>query len=386
MIFANGSFLEIEENKCLNLIHHGVECNHCIGNCPNQALHFDNDHVYLEKEKCIGCGLCFNDCPTGVFRSKHWDEITVIKAVEKKEWKITEFFCENHKAPYKQNRDKKRGAIQLPACLSIMSKGGWYELGLYTELELHREECEACPMSETLTRLEYNIGTAAEWLKACGKEPKISFIFKNVNESTKRNLRAIETGLKVTSRRELFISLKDFGRKELINRVDKFVHFSSSSRKSNQMIPGSCLPEWRKRLANIYPKNQSHVSSSAYWPSIKIDNEKCVKCEMCSKFCPAGALRTVIQDGTISHYFSSGLCLDCRTCQLFCPRQAITRGREQLDNPFETQTIATKRVGECQICGNPTSDSLKHFCYMCETEAVNENQLAESFKKIFLSI
>lgn len=383
MIFNHGYSLKINESRCLNQWHEGVNCTHCIRNCPTEAIVFDKKKLSIRNDLCSGCGLCLNDCPTEAFSSNQWDETTIIQLIEREGWKITELFCGNHKAPYKQN--KERGAVQLPACLSVISKGGWYEIGLTTSLELHCEECEACPMSKTLTRLDYNIGTAAEWLIASGHESSVSYIYKSESGKMKKSLRAVETGLKVTSRRELFVSLLDQGRNQLINKINEFTNATPSNGKSHQLRPGSCLPDWRIRLAAVFPRNQDYVASPAYWPDIQID-DSCVKCGICSRFCPAGALKMVFGNGTVTHYFTSGLCLDCRTCQLFCPRKAISRGREQCDNPFETTSVVSTNVEVCKICGNPTNEASKDLCYMCEKEKIHENELLNASKKLFFSI
>jgi Fe-S-cluster-containing hydrogenase component 2 len=99
-----------------------------------------------------------------------------------------------------------------------------------------------------------------------------------------------------------------------------------------------------------------------------------------------GALQTKVENGTITHYFTNGLCIDCRTCQLFCPRQAISRDREQVENPFDTAKISSKNVNACQVCGKPTDGMSKHLCYMCEQNATNQHQLVIACKEIFLSI
>lgn len=385
MIFNHGYSLEVNESRCLNQWHEGVNCTHCIRNCPTEAIGLGKNQISIDTALCNGCGLCLNDCPTQAFRSNQWDETTIIHLVQREGWKVTELFCANHKAPYKQKKNKERGAVQLPACLSVVSKGGWYELGLSTSLELHCEECEDCPFSKTLTQLEFNVGTAAEWLSASGRESSVSYIYKSETGKMKKNLKALETGLKVTSRRELFVSLIDQGRNQLINKLNEFTSSAPSNRKPNHLRPGSCLPQWRKRLADVYPKNQEYVVSPAYWPDIQID-DNCVKCGMCSKFCPAGALKMVFENGKVTHYFTSGLCLDCRTCQLFCPRQAISRGRDQNDNPFEIISVVSKSVEVCRICGTPTNKASKDLCYMCEKENTHENELLNASKKLFLSI
>jgi ferredoxin len=273
----------------------------------------------------------------------------------------------------------------LPACLSTISKAGWFELGLKTEIELHREECQKCLMSTTLSHIEFDIGTAVEWVKASGKEAKVSFIYEDVNGTTKRDLRALETGLRMTSRRELFMSLIEHGRRELIKKVDEIASLTSVTEKSNRMRTTNYLPEWKQRLAKVYPKNQTNVSTPAYWPTIKID-DTCINCEMCSKFCPVGALETKVEHGTITYYFTNGLCIDCGICQLFCPNQAINSEMDRIENPFATISIYSKDANLCRVCKKPTSDHSNHLCYMCEHDDINNHQLVKSCKEMFFSI
>ncbi|WP_242869956.1 hypothetical protein [Desulfitobacterium hafniense] len=73
--------------------------------------------------------------------------------MEDEAWQGTEFFCGNHPAPFKKKKHQTRGAVQIPACLSTISRGAWYEIGLKTEIELHIEVCEECPMKEAISRL-----------------------------------------------------------------------------------------------------------------------------------------------------------------------------------------------------------------------------------------
>lgn len=384
MIFAKGSYIEIDEKRCLNRVHHGVECNHCIGHCPAGAILCYNDHIYLHRESCTGCGLCFSDCPTQVFRSKQWDETTIIRDIEGEGWTATEFFCARHTLPYKMDKTKGRGAVQLPACLSIVSKGAWYESGLITELELHLDQCQECPLAANVSRLKYNAGMAAEWLAASGHAPSLSYIHQGCQGKIKKSLLAIETGLKVTSRRDLFISIIQKGQElagQLPQRTNDFPE------EPDPKMRNRCLPDWQQRLKDTYMRTSEEgteeSSVPAYWPTIKI-NDQCVNCGMCSHFCPSGTLQTTVKDGVCNHYFTSGLCLDCRICQLFCPRQAISRGREQVERPFEAINIRNNSTNRCMICESTTNDHTKSLCYWCEQEAVNDNEMKNSFRRVFL--
>ena len=40
-----------------------VGCLSCVEFCPNQTMYYHRD--YVEPIKCISCGLCTKDCPTG---------------------------------------------------------------------------------------------------------------------------------------------------------------------------------------------------------------------------------------------------------------------------------------------------------------------------------
>ena len=378
MIFNQGYSIKIEQNRCFNQWHQGVECSHCIEHCPADAIFFYQNKIFLNKELCNGCGLCLSDCPTQVFSSAQWDEASIAGNVEEEGWKITEFFCENHTTPYKQHKSKDRGGVQLPACLSIVSKVAWYEIGLVTDIELHLEECEKCPMAKTLPRLQYNVTTAAEWLEDCGYNSKISTINQSVKGLANRKLEAIEMGLKVTSRRDLFLSLMGKGG-QIMESINE--EANPSSTKWEQKIPERCLPEWQKRLAKTYPQNQNNQSSTAYWPTIKI-NDQCVNCELCTKFCPSGTLQSATDNSICSRYFISGLCLDCRICQLFCPREAIRREREMIQYPFDTLNIYSANITECQHCESLTQESSRNLCYWCEEEYSMDDQLKEMCKKL----
>lgn len=378
MIFRKGSFIEVDEKRCLNLIHHGVECNHCMKHCPEKAIRYHDDRIYLDKENCNGCGVCFSDCPTEVFRSEQWDETSIIRDIEKGKWEITEFFCERHTKPYKMEKSKKRGAVRLQACLYIISKGGWYEDGLRTKIEIHLEQCKECPMSQIVSRLQYNVSIAAEWIEASGRTPSFSYIYNQrtqgkVNDS----LLAIETGLKITSRRDLFVSLINTGQKMIGRLLDET---DNSSKISDKKIYNNCLPDWQKRLGEIFPKNMEVNSKPAYWPAIKISNE-CVNCGICCRHCPSGALQITERDGVCMYSFTNGFCLDCQICQMFCPKEAITRSREKVKRPFEAKIIRNIASTKCKRCGNITEDNTQELCFWCKQRANSDNEIKAFFKK-----
>lgn len=389
MIFAKGFSIQVTEQRCLNLKHHGVECRHCMEHCPTGAILYENNHLYLVKDKCNGCGLCFSDCPTEVFRSQQWDETTVIREITDEGWQVTEFFCGWHPAPYQREKGRERGAVQLPACLSSISQGAWYEVGLKGHIELHLEPCTGCLMKTTLVRLTYRIQNASEWLEASGFKPEINYMYESGGNKIKKRLRAIETGLKVTSRRDFFLSVIDKGRQISRNRPlgeNGNGLTGAPSGEDGARVREVCLPEWQKRLAQVYGQNRQDRADkfpAAYWPTIQI-NDKCVQCGLCSNYCPTGALQAVVGYGQSSHRFTSGFCLDCRICELFCPMEAISRDREKLEQPFAARTIQTLPVIHCRQCTSITVENPSDLCYWCRGEVRSDSELVDAMKKCLL--
>lgn len=380
MIFEKGYSIKITGNRCLNQRNRGVACRHCQESCPTGALSSDDEGVYLHQDSCSGCGLCFSDCPTQTFSSSQWDETSIITDVEEEGWKITEFFCGRHSSPYKRDKNRERGAVRLPACLSSLSKGAWYELGLKTDLELHLEQCAECPNADTLDLLKLKAMTACEWLEASGFKPEFNFIHQSSTGKTKRSLQAIESGLKVTSRRDLFLSIIHRGR-QLDSVTPHPVQPFPRELDQEQRI--SYIPDWQKRLAQIYPKNVKGVFAAAYWPTLKV-NDDCVNCGMCSSFCPSGALRLVVNNGSCTHYLVSGLCLDCRICQLFCPREAITRDREKVEDPFAITAVYEASVISCRRCSSTTLNNSGQLCFWCSERMNIDTEFNESCHKLLL--
>lgn len=372
MLFNEGAFIKVDQTKCLNYQHNGVGCIHCTSLCPGGALTVVEDKIFLEHDRCLGCGVCFSNCPTEVFTAGQWDETAIISEVKSQAATVTQFFCEYHDTPFLSKDEKEKGAIQITACLSSISKGAWYEIGLLTDVELRLEKCAHCPMKDCTERLKHSLDTAAEWLEASGHSSTFSYIFEVENIQKKKKLKAVSAGMRVTSRRDLFLSLFNQG-KEVINKI----------RETDQALHGRgkgtgerLLPKWQQRMQESYTANYQEGGNPAYWPSI-IKKSSCVNCGLCIGNCPAKALGSKKGEEKIYHTFKSGQCLDCRICELFCPTNSIERGREPNSQPFETQTIHEMDVIPCEQCGKQTADNDQHLCFWCQNEAREEDMISD---------
>jgi len=379
MLFKNGNYLQIDASRCLNQLHQGVECRHCVNHCPGEALVLSKHDIYLIQDKCLGCGLCFSDCPTQVFTSKQWDETTIVATLKEQKARETQFFCGRHSTPYLAKEERDKAAIQIPTCLSSVSKGAWYEIGLLTEVELRLDECEECPMKGSLARLCLAVNTALEWLNASGHPAEFSYIEIAEKAKRKKKLQAASCGLKITSRRDLFLSL--LGRGNDSNTPDGSERRISilELRKKHKL---NVLPDWQKRFAESYQNHFQQGGSPAYWPSIKVKTD-CVNCGMCARYCPTQALQIKVEGNECTHSFVSGYCLDCRICMLACPTQSIIRERQVDQEPFEVKDIYKVPVTECKRCATHTLVNEGNLCYWCAKEPNQQDLLSDIRQKLF---
>jgi Fe-S-cluster-containing hydrogenase component 2 len=373
MLFDKGYTIRVAGERCLNQRHNAVECRHCAENCPAGAILIDQNQVYIDKDVCPSCGLCLSECPTEVFYSNQWDETTVAKEVDLQGWKTTEFFCTEHTAPQQQDENAASGAVRLPACLASLSGGAWYELGLKTGIDLHLEQCDGCPVEKVLPRLAFKVSTAAEWLHASGHMSKINFVNQCDFDKSRLCRDAVNTGLRLTSRRDLLLSLVQHAR-----QAPKGVPVEESGQADDNL-----LPAWRKRFAEVYQQNDLQGAPAAFWPVIKV-SDQCVSCGVCSYFCPSGALEIDEEDGSAVHRFTSGNCLDCRICQMICTVGGISRDRVPVERPFETITISKVPVMQCTRCGDTTTKNIDGLCYWCRQENAIEADLKDAYRNLFL--
>ncbi|MBP5639279.1 MAG: 4Fe-4S binding protein [Victivallales bacterium] len=45
-----------------------TSCDECRGLCPVKAISMDLNGAHIDLEKCIGCGICINNCPSEAIR------------------------------------------------------------------------------------------------------------------------------------------------------------------------------------------------------------------------------------------------------------------------------------------------------------------------------
>lgn len=51
----------VDKDKC-------IKCSNCINNCPAHAISYVDDVITIDKDKCIGCAKCIAECPKKIIK------------------------------------------------------------------------------------------------------------------------------------------------------------------------------------------------------------------------------------------------------------------------------------------------------------------------------
>jgi len=143
----------------------------------------------------------------------------------------------------------------------------------------------------------------------------------------------------------------------------------------SQHMNGHSLPERRTELLvlteGLAPKTMNERIVDYPILDIEVDEGPCGLCEVCSKMCPTGALKSSEEAGSASIVFSLGRCTGCRLCIEVCPKNCISSAHA---NPGAIHSVervlVEKKVRRCRICDfrfvRNSSSKSEDFCSLCE--------------------
>lgn len=256
----------------------------CANVCPvGVLLGFVSKHavnkIYIENDKCVSCGLCAAQCPTGSidFRNKAVDNETCIKCFKCMEGcrRSGIHYGKKSEAPVPFNPARRRLLIggAVVAAFALAVKGG-IELGRTVAAKIKKVIVPA------------GAGSAEEFANRC----------------LNCNLCVQNCPMKILKKAN-----GDYPAVH-IDYEDSFCDYNCN--KCSQVCPSGAI----KRLT-LAEKQKTQIGLAV------INEQTCVKCGLCVMKCPREAITK--EDGGFP-LVDANECIGCGVCQAACPVKAIS--------------------------------------------------------------
>ena len=320
-------------------------CNHCVSNCPSQALRLSGDGPILEGE-CLGCGRCAAACPTGALQVEGFEEVDLLRN--------RNGFCrvECWKVP---NAISSDGANRVPwvAGIGLEQLLEWGEAaGDVPVAIVDRGWCGGCTAGSDRDTIQGLVDAAAALLTECGWPE--SLLPRKVCEPLPGRLMPADIPQPVA---ELHAN-----RRGLFSRRDTGTVASPVTGEPGQQRLGKvCTIPKRDRLLEVAQRlagQRGRPAPASLYPALRV-SDQCRGVGACVACCPPGALRCYEEDGWSGVEFDAAACLACGLCMQACrdgalsvaPRsESASRGWQRLTRfPFRSQG-AQKKGETCIDC------------------------------------
>jgi ferredoxin len=420
LVLMAGAPAAVLADRCLWQRHQAAACSYCQDACPAGAIEFAGRTVQVNPDRCLGCGACLATCPVQCFETAAWSERSLLSTLARLGGPAVEIACRCHPAP--QAGSLPAGGadapvLQVGVCLAALSPGIWFEMGLEHAVGARLEYCADCPLAHLADYTRRAIDLANAWLQACGRPPRVAVQTAEPApeqapgpiSGQARGAGAAKGGKAPKAR--LVVSAE----RPILNRRDFLFGFARSSGPPAAAL--ACLPAaaagtadgsaadggaadgrlppyqpaWLRRLAALYPSvaaspaaspaassaglgrgdcgdcGEAEAGGCAHWPAMQV-TAGCTACGACARYCPSGALATVIAGGVFEHHFMAGVCVACGLCAQVCAPGALLRGYAPDPTPFAARVVAQQPISACRKCGGAAPPALGGLCYWCANE------------------
>jgi len=404
----NKSNIILSTIQCIRKRYNGIECKLCSEYCPVDCIKL-GETVEVDFEKCIECGVCVNACPTEVFIHKKLRNGKVMSRLKQ--------YAENlppHSPTYKggvflfscsmareDNEPAPPGSVVFP-CLGFLTEAhligvvsyllssspyfkGRIEEGLIKGgVILDCTLCNECEFEKGIKLIKKTADSVNKLLSVFGKDEMIEIVEKGSWKNLPIAPCPLPPAGEGASRRDFFSSMKNGTYKMLADSIE-----------DEETVPDepignlpSFLPKRREMLIRLLQRMRVEMGDSPLnspqpplnlrggeggvrFPFIQLSiDDRCNFCDMCSTFCPTGAIEKIKTVDDITITFNISKCVNCYPCYNLCPKNAMSSGdiadiNGLLDDRRET--LISRGMTECIKCEMPFLDfEGKGVCRRCE--------------------
>lgn len=306
--------------RCSHAIHQRSTCTRCVDACPTGALVFD-EGLKLDVGRCRECGTCAAVCPTAALEARSPTDDQLLGEVRETSAarRPVTFACEPMRP------ESFGGQVISVPCLGRLDESillAALALGA-PAVHLLAAECHQCMFASARGVVERVVDRIDRLLAGSRYAGAIRF----VDDLPLQDREPIQSA-PGSSRRDFLRGIgREAGRvgtEAVYRQVAAEAAAQAGQPTAARPTPAPpekrelLLPAWR-RLGQPLPGN---YDSSGLWAHVTV-SEACNACEMCARFCPTGALRTVSQDAGADLRFTPAQCVDCGLCKDVCYLNAI---------------------------------------------------------------
>lgn len=363
---------EFVAKRCLLPRAPGSNCELCFTNCPVDAI-IRSYTLSIDEDKCIGCGVCWQVCPTEAWTFPYDPEKTLSQTISSLKVSSIELICPRREeqegllspATVVVNVKKCLAALSLPLLLEAVAAGA-------QKVWLNDEACEDCPLGSLHKLIEAQARKANVILQAFGRDNAF-FLRLSVSKEEEPELHEVPIypGDKpFFTRRDAF----SFLRKEAYEMAEEAL------RKGLQSLFGPMagdaakhLPQQHRRLIRTLlrlgePADLEVPAADVPFGLVEISDD-CTACGACARACPTGALIFESDGKAFRLDFVPLACIGCGICSLMCPTEAL-RLRETFSfaDLFKSVRITVQQgiLSTCEKCGTRfKSAGSETLCRLC---------------------
>lgn len=352
----------VASDRCVVARNRNVKCRKCVQACSQEAIAIEGNKIELDNKVCVACGACTTACPTeALVPLRPLDAELALAAADAciEADKRAIFACA--RVASKRMADPIFYA-EVP-CLARIEESLLLELiaqGVKS-ITLIDGGCESCKFRHCSAAIEGIVGSVNTLVESMGSE----FRVERALEFPDDMLLESKAELLGESRRGFFSkqreNAKDAAEKTVLTMISKGESQKTETlREKLGISAGGTLPQFGadRRLHMLDALDsigspQVPQVKTRLWGKVKIDTDRCNTCNMCTVFCPTGALAKVeveeedAETGKkktrIFVEFSMAECVQCRTCEDICLQKCLTLDScISLDELFDFEPAITE--------------------------------------------
>lgn len=333
--------IKVIHHMCQPWLYKKSRCRRCIEACPvEDCIRFEGDSVSVDDEKCIGCGICTNACPSGalVFEElsdgELWNRLNAGTEAGGIHFGCTLRPEDTPPAATTGTLEPGQAThLNLP-CLAILKEAHLAALILkgVEKIYLDMTGCTTCSLGQGKKAIEASVAHARAIVDKAGCEGRIELVYEPPTDGARGGKGGKKKSAKAKqivaapeySRRELFTFLKD---KAGEKAAEKVLGPKSTENETEEVDLEKLMPEARALLVGALNEMDPRPAARLAEGTFPVHNvgvrDTCTMCGRCDVFCPTGALESVEGKGEVALEFRMDRCVGCHDCKELCPEGAI---------------------------------------------------------------